>query len=247
MKKNLKFILLIVTSMMLTYSLTSCSDNDGYSLNDLYGSLVKVHKDGEGHAQSFTLDNGQTMYVAATATSYKPKNERAIISYTILGDNYQGYDHAIKLNGYFEDVLTKPIIYIPEDDKVKQDSIGYDKIKVFAIWAKGDYINIRFGYNMGGKDQHMLNLVAVNEDKVQQGDEPIKLQFRHNKHQDLEDYASGDMHVSFKLDDYIAANRGNEKLAFEVSWVQYDGVEKKEVLKYPLSPAVVNPPTVDVE
>lgn len=233
--------------MVLTYSLSSCSDDDGYSLNDLYGSLVTVHADTDGYAESFTLDNGETMFVAATSTAYKPKNERAVISYTILGEKYSGYDYAIKLNGYFEDVLTKPIVYIPEDDDVLQDSIGHDKIKVYSIWAREGYINIRFGYNMAGKDQHMLNLVALDENKVQQGAEPIKLQFRHNKHNDREDYASGNMHVSFKLNEYIAANAGSKELTFEVSWVEYDGVEKTEVLKYSLPSAVVDPSAEDIE
>lgn len=233
MKKQ-KLFLLILTSMILTFGLSSCSDDDSYSLGDFWVNLVKVNKDADGRVLSFTRDDGKTLFVAASNSRYIPKNERAIINYTILSDNYGEYDHAIKLNGYHDDVLTKPIIYVPKDDKAKQDSLGYDKIKVFSVWAKADYINIRFGFNMSGKDQHLLNLVAVDAKKEQDGDEPIKLEFRHNKNKDSENYASGDNYVCFKLDEYIAANKGKAELTFEVTWTEYNGTVKKEILKYPL-------------
>ena len=112
--------------------------------------------------------------------------------------------------------------------------IGYDKIKVFSLWAKADYINISFGINVSGQAQHLLNLVAVEEDKVQQEGKPIQLQFRHNKNGDNENYPSGKSNVSFKLDEYIQANKGKSELTFEITWTEYNGTEKKETVKYPL-------------
>lgn len=233
MKKNLKLPLLFFLSIMLAYGLSSCND-DGYSIGDFWVDLVKVNKDEKGNVESFTREDGKTLFIAASDTRYIPKNERAVINYTILSDNYGKYDHAIKLNGYYEDVLTKPIIYVAKDDKHKQDSIGYDKIKVFSLWAKADYINISFGINVSGQAQHLLNLVAVEEDKVQQEGKPIQLQFRHNKNGDNENYPSGKSNVSFKLDEYIQANKGKSELTFEITWTEYNGTEKKETVKYPL-------------
>lgn len=244
MKKSIKTLLLIVASLTFIFGFSSCS-SDGYSLGDIYVSLVTVKKGANGRVESFTLDNGQTMFISASATDFQPKNERAVINYTILGDKFQGYDYAIKLNSYMEDVLTKPIVYVSPDDKEKQDELGYDKIKVAAIWAKANYINIRFAFNMAGNDQHLLNLVAVNEDKVQEGDEPIKLQFRHNKNKDEEKYGSREMHASFKLDEYIAANRDKKELKFAVSWTEYNGTEKTETITFAM-PTITELPVEEV-
>jgi len=233
MKSKLSLFLFALSAYMIA-GLTSC-DSDGYSLGDMYVSLAAVETYDNGEARSFTLDGGKTLFVAATTTNYIPKNERVLINYTILGDNYEGYDHAIRLNYYMEDVLTKPIVYIPADDQKKQDSIGYDKIKVETLFARRGYITIEFGYNMGGKDAHMLNLVALEEDKKQEGDEPIKLQFRHNIGNDEELFGSGLMYVCFRLDDYIEANEDRSELSFEVSWEEYNGETKSVTLKYPLT------------
>lgn len=244
MKKRIKTLLLIVASLTFIFGFSSCG-SDGYSLGDIYVSLVTVKKGANGRVESFTLDNGQTMFISAAATDFQPTNERAVINYTILGDNFHGYDYAIKLNSYMEDVLTKPIIYVSADDKAKQDELGYDRIKVAAVWAKADYINIRFAFNMGGKDQHLLNLVAVSEDKVQEGDEPIKLQFRHNKNKDEENYGSRDMHASFKLDEYIAANKDKKELKFAISWTEYNGTEKTETITFAM-PNIAEPLLTEV-
>lgn len=230
--KNFKFSTLLI-SLLVICGFSSC-DSDGYSLNDVYGSVVTVHTYPNGEAEYFTTDNGTTLYVVASDTKYKPENERAYINYTILSDNYNKYDHAIKLNYYFEDILTKPIIYIPTDDKVKQDSIGYDQIKVVSIYAREGYITIKFAINVGGSDSHRINLVALDRNKEQQGDKPIKLEFRHNKCDDEELYGAKPAHVSFKIDDYIKANEGKSKLKFEVSWQEYSGEDKSVVLEYSL-------------
>lgn len=235
-----KLSLLILIASMLIVSLVSC-DSDGYSLGDQYVSIATVDASENGEARSFTLDGGTTLFVAASATNYKPSNPRVLINYTILGDNYEGYDHAIKLNYYMEDILTKSTVYAAPDNKEEQDKLGYDKVKVTTMFARADYITIEYGLNVGGKDSHFMNLVRVNEDFKQNGDEPIKLQFRHNKGKDEENYGSGLMFVSFKIDDFVKANEGLKELKFEVSWEEYSGEKKTMELKYSLPEKEVEP------
>lgn len=231
MKSKISLFVFTISLLTIAWGLISC-DSDGYSLDDMYVSIATVETSENGLGRVFTLDGGTTLYAAASATNYKPKNERVLINYTILGDNYSGYDHAIKLNYYMQDILTKPIIYIPQDDQEKQDSIGYNQIKVETIVARAGFITIECGYNMGGKDAHMLNLVALSEAREQKGDEPIKLQFRHNIGDDEELFGSGLMFVCFKLDDYIAANEGRNDITFEISYEDYSGETQTKSLKY---------------
>lgn len=245
-RKSTKLAITLFGSLLLVLGISSCSDNDneGYQFTR---KLATVLVDEKGYAESFVLDNGKTLVVTSPASlHYKPAYERMIIDYDILDKDVAGYDNSIHLyRGY--DVLTKPVIYIPEDNIELQDSIGYDKIKVFSVWASSDYINIGFGYNTSGTGYtHMLNLVSDTEDLVQNGDEPIRLQFRHNAHKDPELYGSGEMYVCFKLDDYIKENEGKrDELTFEISWEEYSGSTKTETVKVTLPTSSIDPPQID--
>lgn len=232
MKTKFKLFILLVASIIVV-SLVSC-DSDGYSLDDMYVSIATVDADESGYAKSFTLDGGTTLFVAASATNYKPTNPRVLINYTILSDEYAGYDHAIKLNYYMQDILTKPTVYVPADDKKGQDELGYDKINVATMFARAGYITIEYGINIGGKDKHLMNLARVSDSFVQDGDQPIKLQFRHNKEKDEEKYGSDLMLICFDIEDFVKANEGKKELLFEVSWEDYKGENKTMELKYPL-------------
>lgn len=241
MKKSLKLVNAFIVCFLLVGLLSSCNDDaEHYSY---YTSIATVQADEDGYAKSFLLDDGTSLYVESSATSYKPKNERAIISFDVLEGKKEGFDKLIHLNGYFYDVLTKPVIYIDPEDEVLQDSIGYNKIKVFSVWAAPEYINIRFGYNRSNASKHMVNLVADSESKIQVAGEPIRLKFRHNVVEGEELYASGDLYVSFKLDDYIKENIGKtDELLFEVSWEEYNGTIKTETIKIDLPTEPVDPP-----
>lgn len=227
MKKTVKLFLASILGFVLTAGFSSCSDDDGYSLDKYWVSMVTVNKVGE-NTYDFTLDNGKKLWIAApVGLNLKPKYNRAIINYTILSDQYQGYDHAIRLNGY-SDVLTKGVIYIPSEDQAKQDSIGHNPIKVHSAWASGGYLNIYFGYNNGGTTAHMLNLVSAQPDLSVSGD-VVKLEFRHNQRQDPEHYpVSG--YVSFNLEPYLI--EGRDKVTFEITWVDFGGQTKTNTIEY---------------
>ncbi|MDR0825176.1 MAG: NigD-like protein [Prevotella sp.] len=227
MRRYVKLFSVLFFCSVLALGFTSCSDDDGYSLDKYWESLVTVNKIGD-NTYDFTLDNGERLWVAApVGLSLNPKYDRAIINYTILSDNFQGYDHAVKLNGYY-DVLTKNSIYIASDDKVKQDSIGYDPIRVHAMWESGGYLNIHFGINTDGTVSHMLNLVSADPDK-EIGKNAVKLEFRHNKKNDPEHYPANG-YVSFDLTPYKAA--GPSKVTFEITWTDFDGEKKAKTIEY---------------
>jgi hypothetical protein len=226
MKKSVKLFSMLIFCFVLTTGFTSCSD-DGYSLDKYWRSMVTVNKVGE-NTYDFTLDSGEKLWVAApVGLNLKPKYDRAIINYTILSENFQGYDYAVKLNG-FTDVLTKDIAYIASDDQVKQDSIGHDPIKVYTAWAGGGYLNIYFGFNTGETKAHMINLVSA-EENLSVSDDVVKLQFRHNKLDDPEHYPVNG-YVSFDLAPYMTS--GRDKVAFDIEWTDFSGETKTKTIEY---------------
>lgn len=212
MKKYIRTLLVFSVLFAFTFGFASCSDDDGYSLDKRWENIVTVNKI-DDNTYDFTLDNGDKLWVAApVGLNLKPKYSRAIINYTILSDERGEYDHYVKLNGFY-DVLTKGVIYIPEDNEVKQDSIGNDPIKVHSIWQGGGYLNIGFGYNTGETKSHMLNLVSA-DPELSKEDDVVKLEFRHNKSGDPEKYGVKG-YVSFDLSPYKIP--GRDKVTFEIS------------------------------
>lgn len=226
MRKYVKLFSALFFCSVLSLVFASC-DDDGYSLDKYWESMVTVNKIGD-NTYDFTLDDGKKLWIAApVGLNLKPKYDRAIINYTILSDEFEGYDHAVKLNGIY-DVLTKGVIYISPDNKAEQDSIGYDPIKVHGIWEGGDYLNIFFGINTGGTISHMLNLVSAEPDKSVNED-IVKLEFRHNKMTDPELYPANG-YVSFSLAPYKIA--GREKITIEINWTDYSGDKKTKTIEY---------------
>nr|WP_185155698.1 NigD-like protein [Dysgonomonas sp. 521] len=215
-----------ILCFVLAIGFTSCSD-DGYSLDKYWRSMVTVNKVGE-NTYDFTLDSGEKLWVAApVGINLKPKYDRAIINYTILSDKFDGYDHAVKLNG-FTDVLTKEIAYIAPDDEVQQDSIGYDPIKVYSIWASGGYMNIYFSFNTGETKAHLINMVSARPD-LSTLDDVVKLEFRHNRNGDPEHYGVNG-YVSFDLTPYLTS--GRDKVTFDIEWTDFSGDTKIKTIEY---------------
>lgn len=227
MKKYIKLFSVLVLSSFLALGFSSCSDDDGYSLDKYWVSIATINEIGD-NIYDFTLDNGEKLWVAApVGLNLNPKYDRALINYTLLSGEKDGYDYYIRLNRYYE-VLTKKPIYIASGDEVKQDSIGNDYIKVHSMWEGGGYLNIRFGYNAGGTYAHMLNLLSDKED-LGLNDDVVKLEFRHNQKNDPEYYPTSG-YVSFDLSPYKEA--GKDKIAFEISWTDFGGEKKTKTIEY---------------
>lgn len=224
MRKYLKhFLVLAVLFVVVGFS--SCSDLDEDFAD--WAFIVTVNEIEKGK-YDFTLDNGERVWAASPENiNLKPKYDRAIIFYSLLDEKKEGYDQVVKLYRFY-DVLTKGPIYIPSDDKVKQDSIGNDYIKVHSMWEGGDYLNISFGYNAAGEEAHMVNLVSEESD-MGVGKDKVKLQFRHNKNGDHERYPA-EGYVSFDLSPYKL--EGRSKVDLEISWIDFGGQEKTKTIEY---------------
>jgi len=226
MAKGIKLFTILILFSVLVLGFASCND-DGYSLDKYWRSVVTVNKIGD-NTYDFTLDNGKKLWVAApVGLNLNPKYDRAIINYTILSDKQGEYDHYIKLNA-FTNVLTKDVIYVASGDQVKQDSIGCDPVKIHSVWEGGGYLNIYFGFNSDGVSDHMLNLVSAEPD-LSKEDDVVKLEFRHNKSDDQERYPTTG-YVSFDLSPYKI--NGRSKVTFVLVWKDFDGETKTYEIEY---------------
>lgn len=227
MKRYSKLFSILVLCSVFIFGYTSCLDDDGYSLDGMWEAIVTVNKIGD-NTYDFTLDNGKKLWVAAPAgLNLKPEYDRAIINYTILSDQQGEYDHYIKLND-FRDILTKGAIFIAEDDKAEQDSIGHDPIKVYSIWEGGGYLNIGFGYNSAGVKPHMLNLVSTDPD-LSIGEDIVKLEFRHNQNADPQSYPARG-YVSFDITPYKI--EGKDKVVLEITSKDFSGEVETHKIEY---------------
>jgi hypothetical protein len=131
-----------------------------------------------------TLDDSTTLWPAAPLyIYYEPdRPQRVQINYTLLGDNFQGYDYAIKLNR-IDTILTKQIA---KDMGEKNDSIyGKDPVEIASIWVGDGFLNIHFKAYFSGNVKHFVNLLR---DETADEASSYKLEFRHNAFRDNSSY-----------------------------------------------------------
>lgn len=177
----MKFFMLTLGVVLTAFLFSSCDkDDDGYSLGDVWGALVTVKPEGTGGAYSFVLDSGTTLWPAANHVSwYKPqKNQRAIVYYTILSEQFQGYDYSVLVRG-IQDVLTK---YPAENlgGEKNDEKYGTDPVKILDMWTGDGYLNVRFAFKYGGKEKHFVNLLH----RAEVSSTPYYFEFRHNAYDD---------------------------------------------------------------
>jgi hypothetical protein len=170
------FTFMGLTLMPLTFN--SClSDDNGYSLEDMWMSIATARPLG---SDSFylTLDDSTTLWPAAPLDMYyqPDRPQRVQINYTILGDHYQGYDHAIKLNR-IDTILTKSIAENKGDENAA--TYGNDPVEISGIWVGDGFLNILFKAYFSGNVKHLVNLVSTGT-----ADDPYRVEFRHNAFND---------------------------------------------------------------
>ncbi len=176
--KTLKKLFVLSGIALVTLTFNSCLDDDSYSLDKMWMSMATARPISD-NSFDLTLDDGTTLWPGAPLyINYQPNRpQRVFINYTILGDNFQGYDHAIKLN-LIDTVLTKEIA---PNLGIQNDSIyGNDPVEIVNLWVGDGFLNFEYKAHFSGQVKHYVNLI---QDSLA-SDTPYKLEFRHNAYTD---------------------------------------------------------------
>ncbi|MDR1257866.1 MAG: NigD-like protein [Tannerellaceae bacterium] len=181
--KTLKFYFMLVGLALTTLTFNSClNDDQNYSLDKMWMSIATA-RPVDGNAFYLTLDDSSTLWPAAPLyIYYQPdKPQRVQINYTVLGDNFQGYDYAVKLNR-IDTILTKqPAENLGEGNDA---AYGNDPVEIADIWIGDGFLNILFKANFSGNIKHLVNLIP----DVTASDTPHRMEFRHNAFGDNSSY-----------------------------------------------------------
>lgn len=165
-------------------ALQSCDDNDGYSLGDFTPPMwatVRV----TGNAFYLDSDVWGTLWPVNIDLGWYDAvdGQRVLTMFNPLWDNYEGYDHAVKLLR-LQNVLTKDVETLTPEN---EEELGNDPVIYQGdITISGGYMNIFFVQNLPAKTKHRISLVRPqdNED-LYAGDGYIHLELRYNDYDDL--------------------------------------------------------------
>ena len=184
----LTWIIALACLLAINISLTSCKD-DHKEYYEAYGMVSKK----SDSSYDVVLDVDKTIKV--TGTSVHPSrlrdSMRVVVAYEVeedLGETIQARILAM------DTILTKPILNY---DDVKQDSIGYDAIRITDAWIAQGFINVQFIYKGSyyPRQLHMINMLKKTSDEG-----VSSLEFRHNAYNDYEEVTRKG-HASFKIAD----------------------------------------------
>ena len=220
--KRMKCMILSLWIALVIFLFNSCINDEGYSLDDVWYSIATIRTEEEGATPYWlTLDSGTSLWPAATNFPwYKPKDkQRAIIMYTILSDEYSGYDHAIKILD-IKNILTKPIA---ENLGEENDSIyGTDAVEIAEMWIGDGFLNVVFEFNYGGNEVHFINLIENDNENT-----PYFYEFRHHAYNDRERYRRKGI-VAF---DFSTVDTQGEEVELTIQVNTFDGT-KDYIIKY---------------
>lgn len=163
----------------------SCDDNDGYSLGDFTPPLwatVRV----TGNAFYLDCDVWGTLWPVNTNLGWYDAvdGQRVVTMFNPLWDNYEGFDHAVKLLN-LQNVLTKEVETLTPEN---EEELGNDPVLIYKgdISISGGYMNIFFVQNLPSKTKHRISLVRPeDDDTLYAGDGYIHLELRYNDYDDL--------------------------------------------------------------
>ncbi len=165
--------------------LQSCSDDDGYSIGDFTPPLwatVRV----TGNAFYLDSDVWGTLWPVNTDLGWYEAvdGQRVLTVVNPLWDNYEGYDHAVKLLR-LQNVLTKGIDTLTPET---EEEFGNDPVVICQgdITISGGYMNIFFVQNLPSKNKHRISLVRPQADEELYGEDGyIHLELRYNDFDDV--------------------------------------------------------------
>jgi hypothetical protein len=206
---------------------TSCNDNDGYSLGDVWIGLGIVS---DTESPKIIMDDGiEVVPVAYDYYSWHyhhhsgetkkiEAGDRVLVNFTVLDDetNDEGkvVKYYVKINSLRE-VLMKGILDITPEN---EDSIGNDPIIVQDHWVTNNLLNLELKY-WGRNEIHFINMVKQ-PGVLTAENQPFELELRHNDNDDEEAIPYVAL-VSFKLDSLQVA--GLDSVSFKVKSTDYDG------------------------
>ena len=228
----------LVWSIGLTVAVcmfNSCAKDDGYSLDNAWYSIATIRTSGYGATSYWlTLDSGASLWPVATNVPWYnlQDKQRAVILYTILSDEFNGYDHAVKILD-IDGILTKQIAENLGDNN--DETYGTDPVGITSqsnIWIGDGFLNIIFEFFYGGDTVHFINLIENS-----QGDTPYCYEFRHNAFNDAE-HSKRKGIVAFDLS---TVDTKGEEVELTIQVPTFDGM-KDFSIKYDSSknPAVLH-------
>ncbi|NDW18494.1 hypothetical protein D0T53_06145 [Dysgonomonas sp. 216] len=214
--KKIKFTtlaFLAITAFAFLFS--SCESDENYSRSNYWNGIATVYPEENGNFY-LVLENAKLGIKESDVKDYNPiEGQRALVQFSLLEKDTSKYDFYIKLEA-IQDVLSKKIIDLTSSNA---EELGVDPIKVLSLpWISDNYLNIHYGYNVGDKPVvHFINLVQnkLEESSIGDGDEPIRLEFRHNANGDGE--ISGTTgYVSFDLSPFQVEDKDSVSLKIKV-------------------------------
>ena len=187
-------------------ALQSCDDlDDGYSIGDFSypnWSTVRV----KGNTFYLESDTWGTLWPINTNMGwYQPVDGQRIITiFNPIYDNYEGYDHAVKIEKIWH-ALTKSVEPLTSEN---DEEYGNDPVFIYKgdITISGGYMNIIFMQNLpkNSGTKHRISLVQRAEDAevplAEEGNDDgyIHLERRYNDYDDLSGVRAPGL-VSFNL------------------------------------------------
>lgn len=179
-------------------ALQSCDDGGGYSIGDYTPPLwatVRV----SGNAFYLDCDVWGTLWPVNTNMGwYNPADgQRVITTFNPLWDNYEGFDHAVKILT-LKNALTKEVETLTPEN---EEEFGNDPILVLKneTGLGGGYMNLSFMQNLPAKTKHRISLLRPEDEKELYGEDGyIHLKLRYNTYGDVTGI-SAPGHVSFNL------------------------------------------------
>jgi hypothetical protein len=192
MKKLTLFLATMLVAVMPV--LQSCdNDSDGYSLNNFTVRMATVKATG-GDNYYLQIDNGKTLFPCASQYWYKPiDGQRVLADYTYLYDNFQGYDHGVKVNRLYN-VLTKGVDELTAEN---EEDFGDNPVHITDMWLGSNYLNVEFRMLRPFANKHRVSLVR-NTTVEAPDDGYIHLEYRYNNQNDVSSYWDYNL-VSFNL------------------------------------------------
>lgn len=194
MRTRNQFSLLFVTVLILLF--TSCGDDDGHSLGKFVGRIATVKI--ESGASYILTDDNKTLTPIA---GYFPwtqllDGDRIAINYTVLYDDFYGYDEAIKVNSYYP-VLTKPVEVLNTEEE--NLAFGDDVVWILDLWVGGGYLNVMYGCPVPISTPHRISLVEnkLNLESSEGEDDYIHLEYRYNANGDIAETGEQNLIRSF--------------------------------------------------